>query len=275
MWKQDCPEYKDVDDELEKTPKGGLILHWMSAVIIIAVISGVKDKADMMAFPGVLQTYAHSLLLCTPYPTPNLEHISADIFSAVFITFGLARLRGRAEALGRQDVGFKWMWKANGPLKWIIAAVLCLYALFNLFMMVSYPITPYTGKLPNWATPAVVLSVALIGVLYFFLFFWGSTFADQGMENEVEKERFSMLKYAGIQCIVSKVDRFKPELDEKARRFGSRRTVVYQVSATGFKQSSASLPFGLALQEDECAVLALWRNTRGYYPFRYSCMVVA
>ena len=235
MWKQDCPQYKNADDELEKTPKGGLILHWISAVVTIAAISGVKDKVDMIAFPGILQTYAHSLLLCTPYPTFKLKHFPADSYLAVFITIGLARLRGRAEALDRQDVGFKWMWKANGLLKWIIAAVLCLYTLFNLGMMLSYPMTPSTGMLPNWATPAVVLSVVLIGVLYFFLFFWGSAFArdgDQGMEHENKKKRFSMFEFAGIQCIVSKVYRFEPSSDEKARRFGGRRTVSYRVSAT-------------------------------------------
>ena len=186
----------------------------------------------MMALPGVLQTYAHSLLLCTPHPTLKSKDISTDTCFAVFITIGLARLRGRAEALGRHDVGFKWMWKANGPLKWIIAAALCLYTLLNLCMMVSYPIAPPTAMLPNWATPAVVLSVVFIGVLYFFLFFWGSAFADQGMEHRNKRKRFSMFEKAGIQCIVSKVDRFEPSSDEKARRFGSRRTVSYQVSAT-------------------------------------------
>ena len=89
--------------------------------------------------------------------------------------------------------------------------------------------------MPNWVTPTVVLSLVLAGVLYFFLFFWGSTFvidADQGVEHRSEKKRFSVLQYAGIQCTVSKVDRFEPLLDEKARRFGSRRKVSYQVSAT-------------------------------------------
>ena len=88
--------------------------------------------------------------------------------------------------------------------------------------------------MPNWVTPTVVLSLVLAGVLYFFLIFWGSTFVidtDQGAEHRNEKKRFSVLQYAGIQCIVSKVDRFEPRL-EKARRFGSRRTVSYQVSAT-------------------------------------------
>ena len=89
--------------------------------------------------------------------------------------------------------------------------------------------------MPNWVTPTVVLSLVLAGILYFFLFFWGSTYvtdAGQGMEQRNEKKRFSALQYAGIQCTVSKVDRFEPNLDEKARRFGSRRTVSYRVSAT-------------------------------------------
>ena len=118
----------------------------------------------------------------------------------------------------------------------MIGAILFLYALFSLGMIVSYPVTDSHRLLPNWVTPTVVLSVVLVGVLYFFLFFWGSAFvtdaADQDVERRSGNQRFSMLQYAGIQCRVSKVDRFDPLYNEKARRFGSRRTVTYQVSAT-------------------------------------------
>ena len=62
MWKQDCPELLDSDKELEKTPKGGLILHWISAVVMITAVAGVKDTSEMIAYPGFLQTYGHALV---------------------------------------------------------------------------------------------------------------------------------------------------------------------------------------------------------------------
>ena len=132
------------------------------------------------------------------------------------------------------------MWKANGPLKWMIAAILCLYTLFSLGTIVAYPMMPSHGMKPNWVIPTIVLSVVLIGVLYFFLFFWGAAFvldADRGMEHRIGEKRFSAFQYAGIECTVSKADRFEPLSNEKARRFGSRRTVSYEVSSTWFDKS--------------------------------------
>ena len=62
LWKQDCPEQVDSDRELDKTPKGGLILHWISAVAMITAVAGVKNTSEMIAYPGLLQTYGHALV---------------------------------------------------------------------------------------------------------------------------------------------------------------------------------------------------------------------
>jgi len=103
-------------------------------------------------------------------------------------------------------------------------------------MIISYAVTPSTGSLPGWVTTAVVVSVLLAGVLYYFVFFWGSDFVreveqgSQDMENGNGTKRFSLFRYAGIKCIVSKADRFDPDVDEKVRRFGSRRLISYEVS---------------------------------------------
>lgn len=48
---------------MHKTPKGGLILHWISTVVLIAAVAGVSNTVEMVTFPGILQAYAHSLIV--------------------------------------------------------------------------------------------------------------------------------------------------------------------------------------------------------------------
>jgi hypothetical protein len=41
-----------------KTPEGGLLLHWIFSVILIAVTAAINNISEAISFPGSLQAYA-------------------------------------------------------------------------------------------------------------------------------------------------------------------------------------------------------------------------
>lgn len=42
-------------------------MHWISTVIIISALAGVQNTIDMVKFPGIMQTYAHTLIVGMPF----------------------------------------------------------------------------------------------------------------------------------------------------------------------------------------------------------------
>ena len=73
FFKKEHPEFNHDGDNLYKTPKGGLILHWISTVVMTAAIAWVGNIVDMVTFPGILETYGHSLIVgkidaCVEHP---------------------------------------------------------------------------------------------------------------------------------------------------------------------------------------------------------------
>lgn len=90
---------------------------------------------------------------------------------SVPIILGLIRLRGRAKALGRPRACLAWIWDADGIKRGLVVIVAILFALFNLFIVVIYPIPPYSGTIPGWVIPTIVLVLLIAAVLYYILFF--------------------------------------------------------------------------------------------------------
>lgn len=146
-------------------------------------------------------------------------------------------LHSRARALERANADFKWIWSPKGFCSTgLIGFMFLLYLACSLFVIATFPWTPYSETIPNWVVPAIVASVLLFGVLYYFIVFWASA-SESGLSTQ-RPERFnqniqyplSILSLAGIKCVINKVDVFDTENDKRARRFGSRRRITYQVS---------------------------------------------
>ena len=66
-WKKDGQRYRDdPDNNRRRTPQGGLILHWVVSVIIIAGSASIQqDVLESIGVPGYIQSYAHCLSLST------------------------------------------------------------------------------------------------------------------------------------------------------------------------------------------------------------------
>lgn len=58
----DCPVHIHEEQEINKTPKGGLIMHYTSTVVVIWAIIGVHNVVDIVTLPGIIYTYAHCLI---------------------------------------------------------------------------------------------------------------------------------------------------------------------------------------------------------------------
>ena len=63
LWRQDSPETRGANNDSEKTPMGGLVLHWLSTVTMIAATARVRNTIDRVTFPGTLQAYAHCVVI--------------------------------------------------------------------------------------------------------------------------------------------------------------------------------------------------------------------
>lgn len=158
------------------------------------------------------------------------------IHFAALIAIGLLRLRHRAKALGRSEASFRWIWASEGCAKLLIGFTFLLYASCSLFIIATYPITPASGTIRRWVVPTILLSVLVLGIMYYCLVFWA--FVSKGEVGQQEhasgsheqRYRFSFLGYAGVKLNIAKDPRFDIENNKRARRFGTRRHMRFEVS---------------------------------------------
>lgn len=153
----------------------------------------------------------------------------------VFITLGLPSLYGRAKALGRVDSSFQWVWVPKPYLKkLLVACMFTLYSACSLFVIGTFPITPFSGSIPSWIIPTIVGLTLLLGVVYYFAVFWASASQDpaqkeHGSSAPSVRDHLSLLRLAGVKSKITKAANFDIEHDKRARRFGLRRRVEYEV----------------------------------------------
>ncbi len=164
---------------------------------------------------------------------------------AAFIAVGLLRLRDRAKALGRNKTNFKWIWSSEGWSKPLVGFIYALYVLCSLFLIVTYPMAPTSGTIPGWVVMVIVSSVLGLGVLYYYLLFWafvsncGADHQERASPPQTQRycfsflrirHHFSLLRYAGVILKIDKDPGFDIENNKRARRFGTRRHMRFEVS---------------------------------------------
>ena len=89
-------------------------------------------------------------------------------------------------------------------------------------MVVGFLVTPSSGTIPRWAAPVIVFSCVFLGVTYYSFLFLGPA--------SNPKNGFSLFCYAGVEVKITKVQHYRVLFDENARRYGTRRTISYNVS---------------------------------------------
>jgi amino acid transporter len=245
FWASDSPDLKDHRNfDEDKSPKGGLWLHWIMSVVLIAVSAGVHSPLESIGMPGLIQTYTHCLIL-------------------VFIAFGAFRLPSRAKDLRptTERTTNSLDWKiSRADWGWPLYILVTVYLLANLMVVIVTAIPPYVSQdgipgselasdgwsasdynktltctashhstiikfgvpitpgkvsaLRGWVLLCASLGTLVIGTAYYFGLLCSRT------------RRITIARIAGVA----------PEIDRPARydftkvrvsRFGSRRTIEY------------------------------------------------
>lgn len=107
-----------------------------------------------------------------------------------------------------------------------------LYVACGFFMVGGFLVTPSSGTIPRWVTPLVIFSLLLGGTFYYYVFFHAWIGNEDGSRGNVTEgdPAFSLFSWAKVKVHVSKISHYNIEVDENARRFGSRREITYHVS---------------------------------------------
>ena len=207
-------------EDLDKTPMGGLILHWITTVVAISVSASIKSSlTNAITFPGIVQAYAHSLIL-------------------IPLSLGFLRIRSRADALGFEREGLHefdrfltWFWHSDDwSVQGVFGLVVFAYVACNIFLVVDYVIPPYNG-VPGWISLVICATIIAIATIYYFSLF-GSFLPDPDAEDDARNgpgnRPLSLLSLADVKMRIVKTDSFD-ERTSRARRFGTRRKITYQV----------------------------------------------
>ena len=212
------------DFGIGRSPRGGLILHWMITVGLIAATATINDTLDAASFPGLLQTYGHAAVL-------------------IPLAFSFCRLRARAEALHFNinelhspiDRFLAGLWrKPNLRNSVVLFATLLGYISFNAFLLIGFAIPPYDG-IDGRVLPIIIGSLVLFAVIYYFSLF--GSFLPRLSDPDIGRSQvnnrvikpWSLLSLANVTMDIKKSEEYRNDIFY-AVRFGSRRRITYQVS---------------------------------------------
>lgn len=225
IWKADSPEHmKNAGNDLKRTPMGGIILHWIETTSLIAITASIADEANAISLPGILQSYSHAL-------------------TTIPIALGLLRLSNLAMSLHSVpthqhtfDYRLRLCWDRTDwiMLRLVLVLLILAYCACNAFVLVDYVIPPYSG-VDGWIILVAVSGTSVFGIAYYFLVF-AASFSDpldQSGQRAIAGGRtryrgWSVLRWADVSAVISRAEEFN-EYEPKARRFGSRRDIQYEL----------------------------------------------
>ena len=146
------------------------MVYWIINVVAISASARIKSSlANAISFPGIVQAYAHSLIL-------------------IPLSLRYFRIRFRAEALGfkrenqyKFDGFLTWFWHSDDwGLRGLLVLVILAYVACNAFLAVAYVIPRYSG-VPGWISLVIRGTIVPVATTYHFSFF-GSLLPDPGVE---------------------------------------------------------------------------------------------
>lgn len=151
FWKSDSPELKNSENlDFDRAPKGGLWLHWIVTILFIGVSASLRSIGESTSMPGLLQTYAHCIILAAigflvlllpKYAKERPRQIADDLVQApregspLSWDFGLRKLH-RKEFLRDK----RWL---RMILYGMLAILTIAYSCVNLVVIIFVAIPPY------------------------------------------------------------------------------------------------------------------------------------
>ncbi|KAK1994442.1 hypothetical protein LX36DRAFT_584345 [Colletotrichum falcatum] len=165
LWRSDHV-VRHGDTIIDESPRGGLLLHWTTTVIVIAAVSGIDDTLNSVMLPGLLQTYTHTFV--------------SLVLGAAFMS-----LESREKALG-VEIAIKNVTRFSrktGVWKIVVRLFVSVYMGLNLLILVfgawteapavaaSNIMAPAGYSYPNWIYAAVLGALIAVGVVYYTLVF--------------------------------------------------------------------------------------------------------
>jgi hypothetical protein len=185
------------------SPMGGIALHWLMTTIMMIAMSGIQGDRGPIGIPGLLQTYAHMIVLCKTailFLRGNWSLLTIRGSSVLLGVFWY-RLSSREQALipeanGTNQTGnpeanetedqldkYRLSCLAKKSLGWRVFIFFCIvvYSGVNIAMVVLGPMRhllgdPRTGSLDSegWVIAAVPCGLIIISILYHVLIFGGA-----------------------------------------------------------------------------------------------------
>lgn len=200
--------YLQADHE---TPKGALVLHWITSVIFIAAAPS-PTTPDGYSFTIGLYTYGH-------------------IFFSIFVALGLLKLQKRMQSLPDYSnyklTFFRW--------NWLLYTVPILFASGNLLILIFAGKTHNEDKIPRWWWP-IIISLLLLGSFIY----WAGMRLTMVKTNVVNSagETQTIGDLFGFKVVIYYKDSLnvptvvEKDIDETlaAKVDGSKRRVVVQTS---------------------------------------------
>ncbi|CAO2656259.1 Nn.00g050620.m01.CDS01 [Neocucurbitaria sp. VM-36] len=194
----------------DKTPKGALVLHWITSVIFIAA---APTSSDGYSFAIGLYTYGHVLV-------------------SIFVALGLLRLQKRMQCLPNNSNYQLTFFRA----KLLLYTVPIIFALGNLLILIFAGKTHITGKIPRWWWPITIFLLLLASALY-----WAGmrvTMIKTSIKDDTTGDKKTVGDLIGFKVDVYYKDSdhvppvVEKDIDEAlaAKVDGSKRRVVVQTS---------------------------------------------
>ncbi|OAL34191.1 hypothetical protein AYO20_06446 [Fonsecaea nubica] len=261
FWKSDSPSSRHVEAlDQYLAPRGGLALHGIMTTVLIAASASIKTVLESVSMAGLLQTYAHCVILTImgfavlrlPSRTRYLEEVNGGDHHSE------TEVDGRGESHG-----WEWDLKLRNCRGWwrYVPAFFCVaYGLANLWVIILSVIPPYRDQdgFPTQGTwsnstdgrtltctdsgssvsltfpyPVAldkedalqgwVLPAATFGVMLVGTCYYLAVF---GSSLEPRFWRWCLTQYAGVRPTISKWEGYDWRL-EQVRRFGRRRDIAF------------------------------------------------
>ncbi|KAM0552476.1 hypothetical protein ACHAPJ_008037 [Fusarium lateritium] len=138
-----------------KSPQGGLVAHWLSSVIWIAISASIHGTSESTGLPGYIQTYVHCFVL-------------------MILGMGYYNLKSRDDALTRVEAAKDRSSPGWKSVVWVFAAP---YVLLNMAILIINAIPKYVGSdgsesvFPGYGYLVMLAGSLLFATVYYVLFF--------------------------------------------------------------------------------------------------------
>ncbi|KAK4221863.1 high-affinity methionine permease [Podospora fimiseda] len=224
---------------IHKAPQGGLIIHWVMSIVVIAGSSSIPATIESVQLPGYIQTYAHCFILMV---------LGAAYLNLSNREWAVTPPRRDLPGVEQRKPPFRPSQAESSVAQWFLRVAVILYVLTNLAILIINALGPYVGSdgssvsFKGFGFPIIVGAILLFSTAYYLLVFGnarriypqspvpGNENADPLLpirENGIySHKKWSLLNMAGVECEIVR-DRYHNPNVERVYRFGRRWRIMY------------------------------------------------